>query len=577
MPNSLDSTGLTLATATELQNNMTTALQTIYGADIVLTSDSPDGQWMNIIIQAILDVQDLIMNVYTGFDPDNAIGVTLDQRVAINGIQRQAGTFTITQITVVTSASVNLYGMDQTAQQIYTVSDNAGNLFELVTTVLGLGSGTHSLTFQAVTPGAVVTTPNTITTQIVIVLGVTSVNNPSTYTTLGVNEESDAALKIRRQQSVSLASQGYFASLFAALENTPGVTSTFIYENFTNSTATNGVPGHYIWVILGGSGDPLAIATAIYEKRNAGVGMYGTQSYNITQVDGSIFTVNWDDVTTQNIFVVFSVSPLNVTTASNVQAIRTGLPISVVPGVFQDININEIATAVQVIDPNSLVTGAYLSNGYLQSIAFSAVAASGTFQLNYNGALSAAINWNDAASAVQTKLRAVSGLSGILVTGSISSRLLSLDLTSVTGGVVALVYNNQATNSLLTAGSAAVVITASITTQTNYSLLPASQINKFVLTSANIIITTGANSSAATFIQLYPLGPLTVAINSSTQFACYGGYGPYIFTLLQNHTSGTINGATGLYTAGATPGVDIVTATDSYGTVAQFNVTITAS
>jgi hypothetical protein len=53
------------------------------------------------------------------FDPDNAVGVVLDQRVAINGIQRQAGTYTVTPITVVTSQSVNLYGLDQDVQPVY--------------------------------------------------------------------------------------------------------------------------------------------------------------------------------------------------------------------------------------------------------------------------------------------------------------------------------------------------------------------------------------------------------------------------------------------------------------------------
>lgn len=356
MPDILNSDGLQTATQAELYATLSAAMQQIYGADINLDSDSPDGQWLNIIIQAVLDLEDLLTQIYNGFDPDNAIGVTLDQRCAINGVVRQAGTFTITNITLVNSQSVNLYGQDQTAQPIYTISDSAGNLWELTTTQLGLAAGSHVLVFEAAIPGAQLTIPNTITIPVTIVLGVTSVNNPTTYTTLGVNEESDAALRVRRLQSVSLASQGYLAGLLAALENTPGVTAAFVYENVTNTTDGDGVPGHSIWVIVAGSATNAAIAQVIYDKRNAGAGMFGSVSYTITQVDGSLFTVYWDDVVAEPLFIKFTATSLNGTNPPNIAAIRSGLPAIYLPGVNAEVNINQLATLVQQIDPNTLVT-----------------------------------------------------------------------------------------------------------------------------------------------------------------------------------------------------------------------------
>src|ERR1700743_3678309 len=98
MPNSLSTSGLTTATQAELLAAITASFQSIYGPNINVASDTPDGQIINIFIQSILDVEDLIANVYNSFSPDNAMGVVLDQRVAINGIQRQAGTYTVTPI-----------------------------------------------------------------------------------------------------------------------------------------------------------------------------------------------------------------------------------------------------------------------------------------------------------------------------------------------------------------------------------------------------------------------------------------------------------------------------------------------
>lgn len=358
MPNSIGPTGLTVATRQELIAQYTAAYKAIYGNDIDLDQETPDGQMLNIFVQSVLDLEDLLVQIYNMFDPDNAIGVILDQRVAINGIQRQAGTFTVINIFIVTSQAVNLYGLDQTDQPVFTVADASGNQYELQLTQLGFnpGIGGASLIFQSAQPGAFNPTIGTITVPVTIVLGVVSVNNPTLATTVGINEESDAALRVRRQQSVSLASQGYLKGLLAALKNLPGMQAAFVYENNTALTDGDGVPGHSIWVIVSGSATPADIANAIYTKRNAGCGMFGTQSFVITQVDNTLFTILWDDVVLETLFMKFNVSSINGTGVPNIAAVRAGLVNSLVPGVFEEVNVNELATLVQQIDPNSLVT-----------------------------------------------------------------------------------------------------------------------------------------------------------------------------------------------------------------------------
>lgn len=358
MPNQIDANGLQVATRAELVAAFTAEMQSIYGADINLESNSPDGQMMNIFIQSVLDLEDLLVQIYNQFDPDNAIGEVLDQRVAINGIQRQAGTYTVTNISIVTTAALTLYGLDQTTQPVYTVSDNAGTEWELQTTTVISGAGTTVAAFRAKNPGQVLSTPNTITTPVTIVLGVASVNNPTTYTTLGINEESDAALKIRRQQAVSISSQGYLQGLLAALQNVSGVTSAFVHENTSADTDSSGLPGHSIWVIVDGSGADADIAAAIYAKRNAGCGMYGGTSYIITQADGSPFPVYWDEVTLQNVFIKFTASSLDGINAPNISVIKSYLTANLVPGVYEQLNINDLATLIQQADNNCLVTNA---------------------------------------------------------------------------------------------------------------------------------------------------------------------------------------------------------------------------
>lgn len=366
MPNSLTANGLVLATRAELLTNMTTAMQTIYGSDINLSSDSPDGQALNLFVQAIGDVQDLVMAVFTSFDPDQAIGNALDQRCGINGIQRQGSTYSTTNITLVVTKQITLYGLDQTVNTPYTVTDNAGNQWVLLVTQT-LAAGTYALLFRAANSGPVLATVNTITAPVTYVLGISSISNLSSQVSIGLAAETDAAFRIRRQGSTSLASSGFADALRAALKNVSGVTSSFVYENNTGSTDANGVPPRAIWVIVSGTAASADIANAIYKKRGGGVFMKGSIQYNVTQSDGTLFPVYWDTVSQVPVYVKFTATSIDGINQPNVALILSLLGTTVngvsylVPGVAAQVNTNQLVAAVQAIDPNCLVTNAGFS------------------------------------------------------------------------------------------------------------------------------------------------------------------------------------------------------------------------
>src|ERR1039458_4550883 len=208
MPNALTSTGLTIVSQAEELAIFTAAYKMIYGSDIKLDPETPDAQMMMIYIQVLIDNAELIQQVYTSFDPDQAFGVILDQRVALSGIQRQGGTFTTTPVNLTITGTTTLYGLDQNVQPVYTVSDTSGNQWELQYSQYGTPSNTF--TFESVTPGNQIVTPGTIKVPVTINIAVTAVNNPGISGTIyGQAEESDPALKIRRQQSVTIGSMGF--------------------------------------------------------------------------------------------------------------------------------------------------------------------------------------------------------------------------------------------------------------------------------------------------------------------------------------------------------------------------------
>jgi uncharacterized phage protein gp47/JayE len=330
--NAVTTTGLTIQTLpeiiSEIENGTTgyPGMYQIYGPNINVDPNSPDGQMINIIAQAKLDMLEYVQQVFTSFDPDQAVGVVLDQRCAINGVFREAGTYTFTPVSVVISnpTSITLPGLDTNPTSPFTVADAAGNQYYLVTSY-SAGSGTYSLQFRAANLGPVTPIVNTITIISTVTLGVVSVNNPTLgATTIGTNEESDYALRIRRSRSVALGSQGWIAGLYSALYAIPGVTSALILENVTSSTDGDGIPGHSIWVLVDG-GNETMIGEAIYNKRNAGCGMKGSQTVTITQVDGTTFVVLFDRPTPENLWVSFNTTAITGTTPPDDAFIRSQL------------------------------------------------------------------------------------------------------------------------------------------------------------------------------------------------------------------------------------------------------------
>lgn len=309
MPNSFDKNGLQTLTQNEIVDNLTQDFKDIYGEDINVESNSPDGQLINIMAQMLEDQYELLNQVNASFDPDQAIGTVLDQRCAINGIQRKGGTYTYVTIEVEADRSVTLDGIDRVSpEQAYTISDNEGNLFVLSATT-PINSGTSQLVFRALNVGNVEVLPNTITTPVTIILGVISVNNPGVAITQGTNEETDAELRERRKRSVAISNQGYVDGLAAALENLSDVTKVNVYQNRSNTTDADGIPGHSIWVVIQGGTDA-EIGQVMDNKVAGGVGMKGSQSVNVEQSDGQVATYYFDRPSAQTLYVQLEITPL---------------------------------------------------------------------------------------------------------------------------------------------------------------------------------------------------------------------------------------------------------------------------
>lgn len=124
------------------------------------------------------------------------------------------------------------------------------------------------------------------------------------------------------------------------------------------------------------------------------------------------------------------------------------------------------AVAIFSQQPNILLNGGYLVVmpflNAVQHVVFPAVAASGTFVLNFGMEASAAINWNDSASVIQGKLvAAFTDVPGILVSGSIASQTLVVSFKGYYGAAALMTVTSD---SLQTGGASPITPTVSTTT-----------------------------------------------------------------------------------------------------------------
>lgn len=358
MPNVIDAAGIQIQTYSEIVIDIINGTPTvpglvsIYGPDINVDSNTPDGQLINIFALAKLDIENFCVSIYDSFDPDQAVGVALDAISQLCGITRQGGTYTEVEVRVNVTGSFNLNGLDTGTP--YTISDANGNLFYLITTA-SVTTGNNDLNFRSASIGFIQILPNVLTVPVSIIAGVNTVNNPEAPYQVGANQETDAAFRLRRQNSTALPAQGFNQSLFGGLNTITGLEQAVIYEN-TTSSPVDGVPGHSIWVIVNGGSDE-DVANMIYLYRNAGCGMKGDEEVDVDQADGTTFTIKFDRAVDEDLFVQLTVESLSGGAVDDA-ALAAALAAQYILGIYEVATTTALIALINTINPDLLVTSA---------------------------------------------------------------------------------------------------------------------------------------------------------------------------------------------------------------------------
>ena len=262
----IDKSGIHTQTYSEELAALKERFQEIFGEDIYLEADSQEGQLLAMFALAIHDVRDLAVSVYNSFSPQTAQGAGLSSVVKINGIARQAASYSTVDLT--------LTGMAGTVITGGVVEDVAGQKWDLPGSVVLDENGVATATATSQESGAIKASAGEIVTISTPTRGWLTVTNPSAAVS-GVAVESDAQLRTRQAISTSLPSRTVLEGIIGAVANLDGVTRYQGYENDGNDEDGNGLPGHAFAIVAEG-GDADEIAQAIATKKGPGARTHGT-------------------------------------------------------------------------------------------------------------------------------------------------------------------------------------------------------------------------------------------------------------------------------------------------------------
>ena len=274
-------------------------LKSAWGDNTKSTPDSVVGSLVTIFSEAIADQNELIESVVAAFQPSKAVGVFLSELVRFNGIDRNENRFTQVVLDCTADPAV-----PTTIPIDSIVEDPTTGIQVRTVAALTVPAGsTLPVTAEAIDEGAIVIEPNTMTKIVTAKFGWIAVTNPAAGDT-GQSEESDPALRVRRDVASQKKASCGVAAMFTAVFDIIDVTDVAVNQNNGTTVDPFGAPPGSMWVIVeGGLEDDIKVA--ISEHVAGGISTFGaiTTIYN-NPVTGYAETIRYSRPTLRNTWLV---------------------------------------------------------------------------------------------------------------------------------------------------------------------------------------------------------------------------------------------------------------------------------
>lgn len=296
----IDSSGIHVPSYDDVLTYLEDAYRGIYGQDVYIEPDSQDGQLLAIFALAISDTNSMAAAIYNSFSPATAQGAGLSSVVKINGIQRGVASYSSVDLTLIGQAGTTITNGIAT--------DTNGNQWNLPASVTIPAGGEIVATATAAQPGAITADVGSVSTIATPTRGWQSVTNESSAA-IGSPVETDATLRKRQSTSTMLPNKTVLEGIIGAVANLTGVSRYAAYDNDTDVTDANGIPGHSFALVIEG-GDAQTIADTIALKKGEGSGTYGSTSETVVDSYGVAHVIRFSRPTLVPISVAITVKAL---------------------------------------------------------------------------------------------------------------------------------------------------------------------------------------------------------------------------------------------------------------------------
>lgn len=344
---------------TDILESLSNQLKAIYGQDIDLSQDTPDGQYVAIDAKIISDLQDLALYVYNSFDPDFAQGVQLDRLLKLLARTRIPAKKSSLDVNITVGETVTL-------DSDYTITDDLGQNW-IIQNSQDVLTGTTLVTFLSEDYGSISLDSNSTFEQVTIIPQVTNLDNPSPAV-VGRDEETDQQLKTRRNRILEINSFSTIGGIVGKILALDNVDDCIAYENKTNVyDPILDLNGNTYWLIVKG-GDVSQIIETIAKYKTGGAdtkgSVTGTYTETFTRSNGTtrqyIHEMSFDRPTQTEIYITLDVTKRNATDVIDTQAIKNVLT-ALDFNIAQNLTVTELYSYVYQAGNNFIANNLQLS------------------------------------------------------------------------------------------------------------------------------------------------------------------------------------------------------------------------
>lgn len=248
---------------------------TIFGPDVDMSASTPDGQWIGVRAAMQDELWQLAEADYQSMRPQQAIGAGLSDIVVFNDMTRNAGSFSLVTVGLVSTQDITL-------SDAFRLQSSAGDLWKPLAP--GLYANGSFPVFQAVESGPVSVPIGDSWTVVTPLSGITSFANAAVNYVTGTATETDGELRARQRVSTENQAVNILEALNAALLDIDGVTRARVYVNDTAGVVAGRPSKSYEVVVEGGT--DLEIADAIWANHPSGIEIFGMTSQVIVDSQG---------------------------------------------------------------------------------------------------------------------------------------------------------------------------------------------------------------------------------------------------------------------------------------------------